>query len=87
MWRQVSGLAQSGKNTFMPLYATFLYAQHIQEYRHCSDSLQVIVESIAPDAASDAIQSMDGHQSLAPLGVESTDGRPAVLYCSIAYAA
>ena len=87
MWRQVSGLAQSGKNTFMPLYATFLYAQHIQEYRHCRDSLQVIVESIAPDAASDAIQSMDGHQSLAPLGVESTDGRPAVLYCSIAYAA
>ena len=87
MWRQVSGLAQSGKNTFMPLYATFLYAQHIQKYRHCSDSLQVIVESTAPDAASDAIQPMDGHQSPAPLGVESTDGRPAVLYCSIAYAA
>ena len=82
MWRQVSGLAQSGKNTFMPLYTTFLYAQHIQKYRHCRDSLQVIAESIAPDAASDAIQPMDGHQSPAPLGAESTDGSPAVLYCS-----
>ena len=87
MWRQVSGLAQSRKNTFMLLYATFLYAPHLLKYHHCSDSLQVIAESIAPYTASDAIQPMDGHQSPAPLGVDSTDGSPAVLYCSTTYAA